>query len=361
MDFNIPSRQKVMKDQKDSGGFTAAVFPIHYPRPLFRAHNVLPVEVWGPPQADAHLWEEHLQTYACCVIRNGLSFFLAGGLDAADMIVVPHCCDTLQGLGSILLNYLPQKKPVLTLYIPRDNRNIDINFFAEELKILSGKIAAITGRKLNESDLKNLIDEEDRSNAAAAKMFRERTKLSCTDREFYEIIRSREYLPAGAFISLVEDFTAKAKKQESGGMIPVVISGIIPEPMDLFNSLNDLGMTVAGDDLLTTGRRVYARSSSTDPWIRMAQMIIKGPPDSTRGSLFADRIKYLVNLTKENGARGVIFYHVKFCEPEEFYYPALKKGLEDAGIPSVLIETEIGDPLSGQVVTRLEAFKEVIS
>ncbi len=360
MDINIPSRQKVMKDQKDAGGFTAAVFPIHYPRPLFRAHNVLPIEVWGPPKADPHLWEEHLQTYTCCVIRNGLSFFLAGGLDAADMIVVPHCCDTLQGLGSILLNYLPRKKPVLTLYIPRDNREIDISFFADELKILSGKIGEITGRKMNESDLKNLIDEEDRSNAIVGRMFKERRKLSCPDREFYEIIRSREYLPAGAFISLAEDFMVKVKKQNGGG-IPVVISGIIPEPMDLFNSLNDIGLAVAGDDLLTTGRRVYAQSLSTDPWIRMSEMIIKGPPDSTRGSLFTDRVKYLVNLAKESGARGVIFYHVKFCEPEQFYYPALKKGLEDAGIPSVLVEAEIGDPLPGQVVTRLEAFKEVIS
>lgn len=360
MDMNIPFRQKVIKDHKDAGGFLAAIFPIHYPRPLFRAHNVLPVEIWGPPKADPHLWEEHLQTYTCCVIRNGLSFFLAGGLDGVDMIVVPHCCDTLQGLGSILRNYLPQKKPVLTLYIPRDSREIDINFFADELKILSERIGEITGKKLNESDLKKFIDEEDQSNAVIGRMFKQRMQLSCSDRDFYEIIRSREYLPAGAFITLAEDFMAKTIKQDSNG-IPVVISGIIPEPMDLFNSLNRMGLTVTGDDLLTTGRRIYSKSFSRDPWIRMAEMIIKGPPDSTRGSLFADRVKYLVNLTKASGARGVIFYHVKFCEPEQFYYPVLKKGLEDAGIPSVLVEAEIGEPLPGQVVTRLEAFKEVIS
>ena len=360
MDINIPSRQKVMKDHKDAGGFTAAVFPIHYPRPLFRAYNVLPVEVWGPPKADPHLWEEYLQTYTCCVIRNGLSFFLAGGLDGVDMILVPHCCDTLQGLGSIMLNYLPQKKPVLTLYVPRGSRDIDINFFAGELKILSGRISEITGKKLNEGDLKNLIDEEDRSNAVVGGMFKQRGQLSCTDREFYEIIRSREYLPAGAFIRMAEDFLATAKRQ-NGKEIPVVISGIIPEPMDLFDSLNDIGLSVVGDDLLTTGRRIYSPGVSADPWMRMAEMIINGPPDSTRGSLFEDRLKYLINLTRESKARGVIFYYVKFCEPEQFYYPALQKGLEDAGIPSVLVEAEIGDPLSGQVVTRLEAFKEVIS
>ncbi|MBN2158690.1 MAG: 2-hydroxyacyl-CoA dehydratase [Spirochaetes bacterium] len=360
MDATIPSRQKVMKDHKDAGGFTAAVFPIHYPRPLFRAYNVLPVEVWGPPKADPHLWEAHLQTYTCSVIRNGLSFFIAGGLDGVDMLVVPHCCDTLQGLGSILQNYLPQNKRVLTLYIPRDSREIDINYLAREMKILSGRIGEVTGTELDESKLIKCIDEEDRSNAIVGRMFQQRTQLSCSDREFYEIIRSREYLPADAFITLVEGFMARAKNQD-GGRIPVVISGIIPEPMDIFNSLNGIGLTVVGDDLFTTGRRIYSRSDSTDPWTRMSEMIIKGPPDSTRGNFLTNRVKYLVDLTKESGARGVIFYHVKFCEPEQFYYPALKKGLENAGIPSVLVEAEIGDPLPGQVVTRLEAFKEVIS
>ncbi len=360
MDINIPSRQKIIREHKEAGGFTAAVFPIHYPRPLFRAHNVLPVEVWGPPKTDKYLWEAHLQTYTCCVIRNGLSFFIAGGLDAADMIVVPHCCDTLQGFGSILQNYLPQKKPVLTLYVPRDSRDIDIEFFARELKILSGKIAEITGKKLDESDLRRFIDEEDRSNAIVGRMFKERRRLSCTDREFYDVVRSREYVPAGAFISMAEDFMAKAKTSNGGG-IPVVISGIIPEPMDIFNSLGNMGLTVVGDDLLTTGRRIYGQSGSSDPWTRMAEMIINGPPDSTKGSLFANRARHLVDLAKRSGARGVIFYHVKFCEPEQFYYPALKKALDEAGIPSVLVEAEIGDPLPGQVVTRIESFKEVIS
>ncbi len=360
MEITIPSRQKVIKDHKDAGGMTAAIFPIHYPRPVFRAFNVLPVEVWGPPKADQHLWESHLQTYTCCVIRNGLSFFLQGGLDGVDMIVVPHCCDTLQGLGSILRDYLPQKKPVLTLYIPRDNREIDINYFARELKILAGKIGEITGRQLNESDLKNLIDEEDRSNAVVSDLFKKRKDLPCSDREFYQLVRSREFLPAGSFIRLAKDVLANAQKRDSGG-IPVVISGIIPEPMDIFNALTDMGLMVVGDDLLTTGRRIYPASGNSDPWIRMAEMIIKGPPDSTKGTLIVERAKYLVNLVKGSGARGVIFYHVKFCEPEEFYYPALMKGLEDAGIPSVLVESEIGEPLAAQVVNRLEAFKEVIS
>jgi benzoyl-CoA reductase/2-hydroxyglutaryl-CoA dehydratase subunit BcrC/BadD/HgdB len=55
-----------------------------------------------------------------------------------------------------------------------------------------------------------------------------------------------------------------------------------------------------------------------------------------------------------------MFYHVKFCEPELFYLPALRKGLREVGLPSTLIEVDLNDALSQQVLTRLQAFLELI-
>jgi benzoyl-CoA reductase/2-hydroxyglutaryl-CoA dehydratase subunit BcrC/BadD/HgdB len=57
----------------------------------------------------------------------------------------------------------------------------------------------------------------------------------------------------------------------------------------------------------------------------------------------------------------VIFYTVKFCEPELFYHPGLRAGLQRAGIPSVVIEADIGEALPGQALTRIEAFLEMIA
>ena len=87
--LEIPTRSEVISKHKGRGGRVAAVFPIHYPRALFRAFNVLPVEVWGPPKVEARQGEAHLQSYTCSIVRNGLSFILSGGLNVADFIVVP--------------------------------------------------------------------------------------------------------------------------------------------------------------------------------------------------------------------------------------------------------------------------------
>jgi len=68
-----------------------------------------------------------------------------------------------------------------------------------------------------------------------------------------------------------------------------------------------------------------------------------------------------LRLAETSGAKGVIFYDVKFCEPELYDLPELRQGLQAAGIPSVAIEVDVSDPLAHQTLTRIEAFMEMIA
>jgi benzoyl-CoA reductase/2-hydroxyglutaryl-CoA dehydratase subunit BcrC/BadD/HgdB len=56
----------------------------------------------------------------------------------------------------------------------------------------------------------------------------------------------------------------------------------------------------------------------------------------------------------------VIFYDIKFCEPELFDLPLLRQGLLKSGIPSLSVEVDISDGHSQPVLNRLEAFLEMI-
>jgi benzoyl-CoA reductase/2-hydroxyglutaryl-CoA dehydratase subunit BcrC/BadD/HgdB len=56
----------------------------------------------------------------------------------------------------------------------------------------------------------------------------------------------------------------------------------------------------------------------------------------------------------------MIFIHLKYCEPENFDYPDMKSACESAGIPTVKVETELGNISLGQLETRLQAFLEMI-
>jgi benzoyl-CoA reductase/2-hydroxyglutaryl-CoA dehydratase subunit BcrC/BadD/HgdB len=65
-------------------------------------------------------------------------------------------------------------------------------------------------------------------------------------------------------------------------------------------------------------------------------------------------------MAKNSGAQGVIFYEVKFCEPELFDLPNLRSGLKEQGLASIIIEVDINNPLPRQVATRIGAFLEML-
>lgn len=358
--LKIPRRSEVISNHKGRGGLVAAVFPIHYPRALFRAFDILPVEVWGPPVVEGKHGEAHLQSYTCSIVRNGLSFIISGGLNVVDFIVVPHACDSLQGLGSILIDFIKPEKPVIPIYIPRGTRESDINFLAEEFSSVYTRLAEASGRSPSDSEMMEAVEREEEADKLLKELFQKRTHLPFSDIEFYRLVRTREYLLSERFIELAQGALSRANGDPRPG-IPILLSGIVPEPMDILNAIAKMGGAVVADDFACSGRRLYPAGRSPEPRRRMAESILFGPPDSTRGSPIEERIGHLRRWVDESGARGVVFYNIKFCEPELFYLPSLRKGLKDAGIPSVVVEVDIGDKLSRQVETSLETFMEVIA
>lgn len=355
----IPRRMSTIREHQQGGGMVAAVFPIHYSRALLRAFGYLPVEVWGPPRVHGVAGEAHVQPYICSIVRNALSFLRQGGLDVVDLLLVPHACDSLQGLGSILLDFVSPSQPVLTLYLPRGRRESDVTFLADELRKLYRELERITARSPSETDLLACIRREEEADRLLAALHQQRPHLPLDDEAFYRLLRSREYLPAERFSALAEATLCQTVEMERDG-IPLVLSGIVPEPMSLFQSLAEMGGRVVGDDLACCGRRLYPSGSSDDPFRRMAEQIVYAPPDSTRGSPINERLDHLLRLARTANARGVIFYGVKFCEPELFDLPLLRQGLREAGVPSLTVEMDINDELTQATRTRLAAFLETI-
>ncbi len=351
-----------MEAHRGKGGRVAAVLPVHNPRALLRAHGFLPVEVWGPPGHDLSSGDVHLQAYTCSVVRHALAFISDGKLTGrADCVLVPHACDSLQGLGSVLLDFAKSDLPVLPYYLPRGQRASDRRFLAAELRALAGRLAEITGAKVRDEDLHAACEREEAADEVLAKLLSRRTALEIDNRHFYELARSREYLPAEAFIKQAETVLAAAKKDLEAPDLPVLLSGLMPEPMSILDALDAAGATVVADDLACLGRRLYQPSQAKDPYLRMAEGLLSGAPDSTRGVSIEARAEHLIRLAKDRGARGLIFFLVKFCEPEQFYLPQLQKRFKGVNLRSMMVEVHIGETLPDQVITRLEAFLETLT
>jgi benzoyl-CoA reductase/2-hydroxyglutaryl-CoA dehydratase subunit BcrC/BadD/HgdB len=292
-------------------------------------------------------------------VQNALAYLLEGRLDIVDVLVVPHACDSLQGLGSLLLDFVSPRQPVIPIYIPRGRRESDVAFMADEFRAVYRQLVEITGLSSSDADLMACIHREEAADDLLGRLHTRRRQLSLSDLDFYRLVRSREYLPAGAFSELAQRALDQPEVEAQDG-VPILLSGIVPEPMGVLSAIAEMGGAVAADDFAACGRRLYPPGTSEEPFRRMAERIIHGPPDTMRGSPISERLAHLIRLAGESGARGVVFYIVKFCEPELFDLPILRKGLQEAGFPSIVVEVDINDPLSHQILTRIEAFLEML-
>ncbi|MBN2113603.1 MAG: 2-hydroxyacyl-CoA dehydratase [Acidimicrobiia bacterium] len=352
----LPTRREVVARAHATGLRVAGVLPYHYPRPLLRAHGFHPVELWGPPGVSRDEGSRHFQAYTCDIVVRATSFLLQGGLDTVDALLIPHTCDALQGMGSVLGDFVRPTPPVLTLYLPRGRRPVDGEFLAAELHRLAESLAGISGKVPDDDAWEEAFAAEGAADRALASLFARRAGLAVTDRDFYAVVRSREFLAA-------EDFTAVAGSLPAGdppGGLPLMLSGIVAEPLDLFEHLAAMGARVVADDLASGWRRVYPLEDGGDPYERLAARLLGGPPDPTRGDPIAARAQELLTRLRATGARGLVIYDPKFCEPELFDIPRLRAHLGAAGYPLLHLEVELGGGLSQQTLTRLEAFMETL-
>lgn len=394
-------RRAYVRRQRDAfGRRSLAVLPVHHPKPLLTALDLLAVELWGPPGPPRSDAAGRLQTYVCAVARNALAFLAGGHADVVDGALFPHTCDALQGLATLATDLGGWSKPAFTFQHPRgDDRPSARAYVRAELRSLAGALAPLAGRAVDDGRLAWALRLHADIDAARAALLGGRARLRMTDPELYAVLRRGEWLwPEEHLAELRAAAAALAPAPVQEG-VPVLVTGYVPEPAGILAALNDAGAYVAADDYAAVGRRIprppldsgrasaaYARGerdvkegSATqarplsptggegrgegaprDPWAALVDWYFSFPPCPTRGPDQAARMRHLVSLAERSGARGVLVHVQKFCEPELFDVPAIRRTFEARGLPVVVVEGELERELSAQAATRVEAFAEML-
>ncbi len=360
--FLAPSRSAYLERQKNEfGRHLFGVFPAHYPREILWAMNALPVEIWDPPLTGSQAGA-HLQPYICSVVRLGLELVLQGRGRILDGFLFPHTCDSIQNLASIVYDYLGLKKPCYFFYHPKaPYRPSARDYYRDQVRSLVRRLEQQLG-PLDPQRLAESVALGQEIGAVQREIYALRAAgdLRASNAAFYQVLRQGEFLHPDDYLPLLQDFLA----EESGPAGPgpaVVLSGVLPNPREVLGVLDEAGVRVAEDDLLNCGRRLPGpAAAATDPYEALAESYFAMPPCSTKDSPTAERLDGLVRRIEASGARGVIFWMVRFCEPELFDLPQLREALKDRGVATLVIDVEVNQGLSGQLRTRIEAFAELI-
>lgn len=354
-------KEYLIKQKEKEGRKLFGIFPAYYPREILWAMNVVPVEIWDPSLEVNHA-NAHLQPNVCSVVKLGLELILQGKCDILDGFLFPHTCDSIQNLSSIVYDYIGIEKPCYFFYHPKaPYRDSSRLYYLEQLKALVSQIEKQLG-PLSLSGLEQSIAQGQQVASILKNLYDSRAQgeLNASNSEFYKVIRQGEYFHPDDFLPLLKEFLTVSKGKADSGP-SVILSGVLPNPPGILTFLDNLGIRVAYDDFMIGSRRLLIPPINLpDPFEQLTESYVRMPPCTTKASPVARRRDYLLEMIDATGVKGVIFYMVKFCEPEWFDIPNLVSELKTRKIPTLVLDTELNQGFSGQMANRLEAFIEMI-
>jgi bzd-type benzoyl-CoA reductase N subunit len=364
---NLPAPHEYARAWKQSTGRPVVGYVCSYvPEEIIHAAGALPFRIFSGSESIHHA-DAHLQSYSCSLVRGVLEDALAGRLDFLDGMVFPHTCDTIQRLSDIWRMNVPSGF-VLDIGVPAVlNTASGRRYMTEVFREFRGSLESRLGVAISEDRLQQSagIFNEIRGGLRSLYALQRNSDRKLSGEYLDHLFRmsmymDRETVAAGMKIA--------SDRIPSVGVSPnvdafkrVVLSGSFCDVSGIYRMVEAAGARVVGDDFCSGLRAVEGNVPVTEDMVaaiagRHLDRVVC--PAKHRG-LF-ERRDHLIGLVQRFQADGVVFLLQKFCDPHAFDYPSLKSGLDEAGIPGILVEIGDRQVSEGQLRTRLEAFLEMV-
>jgi benzoyl-CoA reductase subunit C len=350
--------------KKEKGRKIVGYFCSYAPEEIISAAGAVPFRIFG--KGDIALSDAHLQAYSCSLVRGALEDALSGGLDFLDGVVFPHTCDSIQRLSDIWRINAGTGFHTDVVLPVKLNTGSSKEYMIGVMKKFVRDMEKSLGVSISDGDLKASAEKYNLIRRHLEKIYEIRSKNPSVMRggDLHAVIKASMVMDRDQLLKelalLTEDLERKKDGGKSEGKRVVLAGGICSLP-DVYSIIEDSGGAVIWDDLCT-GSRYFEGDIDLNADIIQS---IAGRYSSravcpAKHSGLLARGERLVKIVKDNGAKGVIFLFLKFCDPHSFDYPFIKEMLDKEGIPSMLFELEEQMPSEGQFKTRCEAFLEML-
>jgi benzoyl-CoA reductase/2-hydroxyglutaryl-CoA dehydratase subunit BcrC/BadD/HgdB len=357
-------RRTVLRVMKETGKQAVGCFPIYTPEEIVHAAGFLPVGMWGGP-TQGRLADRYLQSFCCSVMRANTEQALRGDYDMLSAVILTTFCDTLK---CVLENWkvaAPRLRLIPMVYPQNRKSEAGKVFLREEFLRVGDELASVAGRQISPEVLEASVDVYDDWREA----MREFTATVARYPRTFDAKRRHAVLKAAFFMDK-QAYTEKIRyitdglrylPAEAGKRKRVILSGLLCEPPAILDLLTENGLHVVADDLAQESRQF--RTSAPREGDALHRMVTRIAMQDGCAFLYDEgksRGRRLVGTARREKAAGVIFCQLKFCDPDEFDYPILKKELAAAGLPLLHIEIEQQTDSSEQLRTRIQSFAEML-
>jgi bcr-type benzoyl-CoA reductase subunit C len=353
----------ILNHEKALGRPVIGVMPSYFPLELIYAAGGFPVQLWGNnlplEKADAYL-----QSYCCSVARSALELELRGIASMVKAYAFTSLCDTLINLREIYRRLF--LKPTVELSIPiTRTKEARETYIKSVLDSVIKGLEEITAQKLTAEALSEAADLYGRLRALQRKLYEIRRKKPglIKNQDFYAALKAGFFLPPDVYNRMLENLLLElnARPHPQSNRPKILLTGMVFDPLEAHRILDQLSVNIVDDDLANGWRTVSKDKLKLENLVEgITEYLFNPAPCCCIYNPPNDRHAYLLEKVKQSEADGVLFWYIKFCEPDAFDQPQLAKRLKEEGIPVAFVDLELSMSNLEAIKTRLNAFCEIL-
>ncbi len=357
---------RIARWKTDTGQKVIGCLPMYTPEEIIHASGILPVTILAENE-DIAVADNYLQPYLCSLVRVKFDLALKGKLDFLDGLIFTDLCDFTQQIPDIWRLHWPGKFQYCLGLVRADltlpSRK---HYLVQQFVDLKTALEKSFDCRITEENLQRSINIFNHNRRLLSRLYDVRRKNPAlfNARDIVTVVASSMLMPKAEHSELLAELVDKADRAPlvNNNKAKLILLNLCDQPSSkLLELIDEVGAVIVDDDLYT-GRRYF--SELVDETIRpieaLAERFIHDEPCPTKSNLDRDWADLLINRARMGHADGLIILLTRYCEPLGFDYPYLKKRLTEAGIPNLLLETEVPDTGVEQMRNRLQAFIELL-
>jgi len=338
----------------------------YVPEELLHAAGALPVRISGyAKETDLQDGTAYFYVNNCSFARSCLQLGLRGEYDYLDGFVAGSTCDAARRLFDLWRHYVPVPfHHILT--VPRKYSERTLDLYLSQVVQLKKDLEAHLRVEIADESLVKSIDlyNESRSLLRALNDLRKLDEPPINGSQTMEVLNASSRMPKETFNECLRELLRDLEhsKPRCKGRARIMIAGSALNNADFIQSIERIGGLVVTDELCT-GTRYWcdqvAVGDHDEPLKAIARRYLNNFP-CARMYPSEERFQRMLNLIREFRVDGVISQTIRYCSPYSNDLPLLSDVLNRNGIPMLALDVEYGTSGSGQILTRVQAFLEML-
>lgn len=286
--------------------------------------------------------------------------------EAADLITFQET-DCQIGRISELMEYF--KLPVYKIGVPTDwKKDISANYYYRALEKFKEKLEELTGKKIEEAELRKQIELQNKINSLLKEIdeLRKKENPPISGYDFIKINHYSFYVEPEVAIEYLTKILDKVKEIEVKSdkkPVRILLAGHVVAVGDyVVPSLIEQNDAVIVCEMMDEGIRHFRHNVSLegDDLVRnigKRNFIDKLPPDIFQPA-YRDRMEIMKQMIKDYDVDGVIWYQLVFDEIYDMEAACINKWLREMHMPFLKLESayEYSREAMGPLKTRIESF-----